>query len=385
MYIRPVPAFCPPTDVESIGPTACPIYLAPDILPAMKLPRTFASVAGLTLVLGFAPLLSAQYNGPESVEYDPIGDRYFVSNTGDASIKVRAQNGTVTDLVTEMEEPPYGLELVNGVLYACMGSGVRGYDAVTAAPVFNVNLNASFLNGITSDGSALFVTDFSDEKIFKIVIDTEQASTLVDDTQGSPNGIVWDDANGRLVVVFWGNSAPIKAFDPSTGAATTLVANSGVGNIDGVTIDCLGNFLIASWSPDRLTRFEPTFTMAGVNTGITGLNHPADIDFDTNNNRVCIPNSGSNTVTLAPVGCENAVPEVRAITTHVIPNPTSGLVRFDPPLTTTEPYIVMDARGVLIAVGNLAPRGMLDLGGLDAGVYLIYFSRLAHHVRVVKG
>jgi hypothetical protein len=121
-----------------------------------------------------------------------------------------------------------------------------------------------------------------------------------------------------------------------------------------------------------------------VNTGITGLNHPADIDFDTNNNRVCIPNSGSNTVTLADVSCVNAVQEQRTITTHIVPNPTSGLVRFEPPLTTTEPYIVLDARGLLIAGGNLAPRGMLDLGGLEAGVYVIYFSRLAHQVRVVK-
>ncbi len=350
----------------------------------MNLPRTFASVAGLTYILGFPLLISAQYSGPESVEYDPVGDRYFVSNTGDASIKVRAQDGTVTDFVTEMEEPPYGLEVVEDVLYACMGSGVRGYNAGSGEEVFNVNLDATFLNGITSDGTSLYVTDFSTQRILKLVIGTELSSVLVSNTEGIPNGIVWDPANERLVVVFWGNSAPIKAFDPSTGSATTLVTNSGVGNIDGVTIDCLGNFLVASWSPNRITRFEPSFTMAGVNTGITGLNHPADIDFDTNNNRVCIPNSGSNSVTLAPVSCENGLEEVRTTTTRIIPNPTSGLVRFDPPLTTTEPYIVIDARGLLIAGGSLAPRGMLDLGGLEAGVYVIYFSRLAHQVRVVK-
>ncbi len=334
--------------------------------------------------MGCVQLMCAQYDGPESVEYDPVGDRYFVSNTGDASIKVRSQDGSVADFVTDMEEPPYGLELVNGVIYACMGSGVRGYDAVTAAPAFNVNLDATFLNGITSDGTSLYVTDFSSERIYKVEIATEQASTFVDDTQGTPNGIEWDAANQRLVVVFWGNNAPIKAYDIVSGAGSTLVANSGVGNIDGITIDCLGNFLIASWSPNRITRFEPTFTSAGVNTGISGLNHPADIDFDANNNRVCIPNSGSNTVTLASVSCENAVPELRAVSTHVIPNPTSGLVRFDPPLTTFEPYIVMDARGLLIAGGTLAPRGQLDLSGLEAGIYVIYFSRLAREVRVVK-
>ena len=117
---------------------------------------------------------------------------------------------------------------------------------------------------------------------------------------------------------------------------------------------------------------------------IRDSDRPADIDFDTNNNRVCIPNSGSNTVTLSPVSCENGVKESLTLTTRIIPNPTAGSVWFDPALTSTEPYMVIDARGLLVAGGNLAPRRMLDLGDLEAGVYLVYFSRLAQQVRVVK-
>lgn len=49
--------------------------------------------------------------------------------------------------------------------------------------------------------------------------------------------------------------------------------------------------------------------MAGVNTGITGLNNPADMDFDGVNNRLCDFNTGTNSVILADVGCTDGIPE----------------------------------------------------------------------------
>ena len=81
-----------------------------------------------------ASVAAAQYNGPESVEYDPVGDRYFVSNTQTSRIKVRDQAGTVVDFALT-PNAPYGLEIMGDVLYACMGNGVRGYSLSTGAEV----------------------------------------------------------------------------------------------------------------------------------------------------------------------------------------------------------------------------------------------------------
>lgn len=335
------------------------------------------------LFLFAATLAQAQYQGPESVEYDPVGDRYFVSNTGSSLIRQQDQAGTVTNFVS-VSPAPYGLELKGDTLFACSGGSVKGYSTSDGSLVFNRNVGGSFLNGITTDGTFLYVTDFSATRIIKVDVANNTHSTLVANTAGTPNGIVWDPIGERLVVVFWGSSAPIKAFDRLTGAATTLVANTGLSNIDGITIDCFGNFLMASWSPDRITSYEPSFTEAGVNLGVTGLNNPADIDFDEVNGRVCIPNTGSNTVTLFDVDCSTSIVERAANTVQVIPNPTSGLVRLDPPLTTTEPYMVFDARGLLIAGGTAQPREWIDLQGLPAGSYYIHFGRLGHQVRLVK-
>ncbi|MCB0769961.1 MAG: hypothetical protein KDC00_06100 [Flavobacteriales bacterium] len=341
--------------------------------------RTWAVV----MLVAHATATAGQYQGPESVEYDPDGDRYFVSNTGSNSIKQQDQSGVVTDFVT-VNPAPYGLELMGDTLFACSGGSVKGYATSDGTLVFNRSLGGSFLNGITTDGTHLYVTDFSASRIYKVDVANNTHSTLVANTAGTPNGIVWDPAGERLVVVFWGNNAPIKAFDRVTGASTTLVAGTGLSNIDGVTIDCFGNFLVASWSPDRITGLPPDFASAGTSIGVPGLNNPADIDFDEVNGRVCIPNSGNNTVTLFEIDCTTSIVERAARTVQSIPNPTTGLVKLDPPLNSVEPYMVFDARGLLVAGGTAQPREWIDLRDLDAGAYYIHFGRLGHQVRVVK-
>ena len=337
------------------------------------------------MFMGFAIIAgaSAQYDGPESVEYDPVGDRYLVSNTLNGLIVQRDQGGSVTGFA-DVGTPTYGLELLNGVLYACSAGHVKGYATDNAELVFDLNLNGQFLNGITTDGEFLYVTAFTGAKVYKVDVDAPSFSVLVANTNGTPNGIVWDPVAERLVVVFWGSNAPIKAYDRETGAAQTLVANTGLSNIDGVTIDCLGNFLVSSWTPARITRFAPSFTEAGVNLGITGLNSPADIDFDTVNHRVCIPNGPTDEVVLAEIDCSTGLPESRTYVTRVLPNPTTGLVRFDPPFLRAEPFMVLDAKGLLQASGTLRASALLDLTGLPAGAYTILFTRHAQQIRVVK-
>jgi hypothetical protein len=54
----------------------------------------------------------AQFNGAESVEYDPIGDRYFVSNTQTGVISILEQGGTVSTFASGLAAGPHGLELL---------------------------------------------------------------------------------------------------------------------------------------------------------------------------------------------------------------------------------------------------------------------------------
>ena len=329
--------------------------------------------------------LHAQFNGPESVEHDAEGQRYFVSNTGSNSIKQQAYDGTVTAFASNLPTAPYGIELKGDTLFACMGGSIRGYSTADGVEVFNLNLGGTFLNGITTDGAFLYATDFTAKKIFKVNVEQLTFTTLVANTVSTPNGIVWDAAMDRLWVVSWGSSAKIKSYDRNSGAELSSYT-SNLTNLDGVTLDCQGRIIVGSWSPDRLTRFENTFTQAPVDLMVPGLNDPADLDYDTVNDRICIPNSSSNTVAFADVvDCTSGVVDGREKSTfNVWPNPTDGLLKLDLSLKTTVPFLVFNVRGVLVASGMLSPNGLLDISALAPGSYVIDVPSLDRSAKVVR-
>jgi sugar lactone lactonase YvrE len=105
------------------------------------------------------------------------------------------------------------------------------------------------------------------------------STVLINNTGTTPNGVVIDEANDRAVIVNWGSSAPILAVDLSTEELSTVVANSGLGNLDGIDMDGEGRFYVSSWSPARITRYSNDFsTSESVVQGAgSGLANPADI------------------------------------------------------------------------------------------------------------
>ncbi|MBK7754697.1 MAG: hypothetical protein IPI41_19490 [Flavobacteriales bacterium] len=152
--------------------------------------------------LALLPLLAcSQYNGPESVEYDPAGDRYFVSNTSDGTIKQRDQIGTVTPFAS-VSPSPYGLEILGDTLYTPAAGQRKGYLRLsTGAFISNLNLGgASSLNGITTDAApSTYVTDFSDEKIFRGIRHEHLLHHLGGHHERYPNGIAAYDATHDLL------------------------------------------------------------------------------------------------------------------------------------------------------------------------------------------
>ncbi len=338
----------------------------------------------LFILLSSGCIGHAQYNGPESCEYDAVADRWLISNTGDNTIKQRSSGGTVTPFVST-PAAPYGLEIQGDTLFACEGGTIKGYLLSNASLVFDLDLGATFLNGITTDGHFIYTTDFNVHRIYKVDVAAQTFTTLVSNTTDTPNGIKYDPSLAKLWVAFWGSNAKVKSYDKSSGAQLSTFSTS-VTNIDGITLDCLGRILISSWSPDRITRYENTFTLPAVDLGVAGLNNPADIGYDHIHNRIGIPNAGSSTVQLfEQLDCTTAVIEQPGYTTiSAVPNPTDGLLHIDLKTSAQQPFMVLDARGLLVASGTLSPSGMLDISSLAPGMYLIDLARLKKYVRVVK-
>jgi hypothetical protein len=235
-------------------------------------------------------------SGPESIEYDAAHHRYLISNTSTGQILARAANGTLSVFKSGISPAPYGLEILGNTVYACCGGFIKGFNLETGTQEFNLNLGATFLNGITTDGSGnLFATDFNTKKIFRIKTYSNSFTTMASNLGQSPNGICYDQANQRLVFVNWGSNAPIKALSLADSSVTTITSTT-LQNCDGIVWNGLDTWYVTAWGGQKAVKFNANFTGGPTNV-ITSLSNPADIDYNINGDTLAIPNSGNNSLT----------------------------------------------------------------------------------------
>ena len=78
-------------------------------------------------------------DGPECVDYDPVGDRYLVSSLNDGTIVAIDREGNQS-LFAGGYNITFGLVIVDNVIYFSTSSRVIGIDLTTEETVFNVEV-----------------------------------------------------------------------------------------------------------------------------------------------------------------------------------------------------------------------------------------------------
>jgi hypothetical protein len=250
-------------------------------------------VFALTASLSQAQSLTAI----EGVEYDPTNQIFLVGNGNNV---VRMHSDAVPQGTLGAAKSNYGMEVMNGVLFSIVGSAIRGYDVTTGAQVMTHTLSgSSFLNGMASNGTdKLWVSDFSAKKIYELNVADLAAPTssiVVANTTSTPNGLTYDAANNRLVMVSWGSNASIKAIDLTT-YTLSVITTTNLGNCDGVDHDSYGNYYVSSWSPNAITKFSNDFTTTSTVTVTGGVSSAADICYAEEIDTLAIPCTGNNVV-----------------------------------------------------------------------------------------
>lgn len=265
-------------------------------------------------------LASAQtYNGPESVEYHARLDRHLVANPPGGNILARAADGSLS-LFTDEPGAPYGIELMAGVLYVADSGRVDGYDIDSGERLIQIPVpGAGFLNGLASNGTdTLYVSDFGGRRLHIIDVSDFDAPVVgagISTGTRTPNGLVHDRLNERLLIATWGSSAAILSLDLSeAGAAPEVLINTSLVNLDGITLACDGQLVVSAWSGcgasgGCLRSFAPPFSATSTPAVIVnGLASPADIDYARPLGSVGVPESSGNRVTLVPIpGCAGSV------------------------------------------------------------------------------
>jgi len=327
----------------------------------------FRPMNKLVIFLAMLPaaLMGQTLSSVESVEFDAVSHRFFASN-GNTIIIVDG-NGNEVDYFGSDPESDYGMEVMDTVLYGISGSSVKGFGLVSGTQVMSKAIpGAIFLNGMASDGDhRLWVTDFNAKKIHELdVTDFSNVTTteVVSNTTTTPNGIVYDAENNRLVFVNWGSGAKIKAVDLATYEVTTLLTTT-LGNLDGIDLDDDGSFYVSSWSPNRITRFTNEFVTDEIITA-PGISSPADICVAVSIDTLAIPNSGNNTITFVGLSVPDFVNAPFApddISLMVYPNPATeaSAIGFELRESNEVELLLYDDRGTLVRqlLSGVQPAG----------------------------
>ena len=258
----------------------------------------------------------ANFRSPESVRYDAEQDVWFVSNiAGFGSdkdgrayiVRIRADKldsmsvFAISGVNGVQLDAPKGMAIQGDTLWVADIDQVRGFNRKTGAPVGTIDFRSHkprMLNDVAlaPDGtlrvtdSGILMTDKGilrpgGDKIFAVgpghAITVLQSGVQL----GKPNGISWDSAGKRWIVVgFKRFNARVDAWPADFSKATTLYSGDG-GQFDGVEILPGGAVVYTSWTDSslhvvadgkdrKLVRFVP---------------EGADIGYDTKRGIIAIP------------------------------------------------------------------------------------------------
>ena len=233
----------------------------------------------------------------EAAEYDPGANRWLISN---GNTILETHDGGASYAYFANASATHGMEVIDGMLCTIHNNNVRVYDLNDGTQLGSLMIaGAGFLNGMGSRSGELIISDFSAGKIHRVDIsDPSNMSSelLISNSGTTPNGVVIDEPNNRAVIVNWGNNAPIIAVDLGTGLLSTVVAATGLGNLDGIDIDGSGNFYVSSWSPAQITKYTNDFSESEVvaQGALDGLSNPADISYAVATDSLGVANSGND-------------------------------------------------------------------------------------------
>jgi len=241
---------------------------------------------------------------PESVRYDPEQDVYFVGNWGPGSASATDNNGYISRMKPDGQietlkfiaggtngvvlHAPRGMYIVGDTLWVADGTVLRAFNRRTGAKLANVDFSAldrGFLNDVAADATGtVYVTDTGRNKLYRVQGQGGPTVVLADSALGSPNGITWDRANNRFIIVPFGGSKGIRAWVPGSTTLTDAGTSTGA-KYDGVEVLGSEGILVASQADTSLHVFSGASGHAIIHT----IGPPADIAVDTKRNRVAVP------------------------------------------------------------------------------------------------
>lgn len=304
--VEAAPPPAPPAAEPAPAPAETPPAASAEPAPKVEEPK--APTAAWKVTEGIST--------PESVFYDAVGDRFFVSNINGKPTDLD-NNGYIVELSGDGKvvkaklieggkdkiklDAPKGLGLANGVLWVSDVTVVRKFDVKTGAPKGEIAIkDSTFLNdlAIAPDGR-VFVADSGMKPGATGFDPTGTDAVYVIDKAGKVKALAKSkDLNGPNGLVFVGKDVIVNTFgsneiytldDKGTKQNVTKVPTGG---LDGLV--SVGDALyVSSWQGSAIYKGKLGATFEPV---LQGLKGPADFGFDSKRNRIVVPRFMENAV-----------------------------------------------------------------------------------------
>lgn len=335
------------------------------------------------ILFSLLTILPAQnlLNFPESVEWDHINQTWLVSNYGSGEI-IRYLNQTDQEIFSADLSSSRGLKIKDDKLYVAAGEGVAVYDLATALLEHIVVITeAVLLNDLEFDDSGyLFVSDYWGNKIFRIDCDDYTYELFVDYGILAPNGLIFEAANERIICCGHnGVATRIFAFNVNT-AETEILWIPTIHSLDGWAVDQAGDLYVSSWHTDAIYKFNGFSISPDYEMVVAGVEDPADIFINPENNILAIPLFSADSVyfhQIEPVSAGNDLVAEVGLRMSVLSRPGLRQVEFRISLARAghTQLTLYNVKGQKIAtlLDEFKPAGNIaviwDRGNLASGIY----------------
>ncbi len=256
----------------------------------------FACLLLLIVVVHLCPAPIQSQNlldGPESIIYDSLYQRYLASNYHSGEL-IQIDRFGVQSVFVDNGLPNMGLAITGGAVYVGGETRITGYDLATGTEIMNILIPGGVnINDVAVDSSGyLYASDVFAHKIWRVNLSDHTHTAYISQGIDSPNGIYFDAENNRLLMCSFRTRSPIEAVDLNTGVLSTVTTTNG-SNYDGLTQDVFRNYYVSDLSCNCIHRFDPDFSEEPEVVYSFGVG-PTDITYNVHDNILIVPLMNSN-------------------------------------------------------------------------------------------
>ncbi len=253
------------------------------------------------------------FSAPESVKFDPLKNRLYVSNVAGQPL-ARDGKGWISTVSLEGKmlrkkwasglNAPKGMGLENGRLWVADIDRVVAFDTKTGRSTHTISVEgAQFLNDIAflEGDTRVLVSDMFTGKIHTLGHNLSPSVLFEGPHLEFPNGLV-SDGKEFLTLATWGPGTQPDFSTARPGRILTVDTLSGktkpwtpgpIGNLDGIKLDGANGAIVSDWIAGKVFYVTRTGRCATLLEGLAGA---ADLEFILESRTLLVPVMGQNRV-----------------------------------------------------------------------------------------